>query len=267
MRGYAKTLTLLTTRLAGLLDDSSHERWTLTEKEEAINVAIISAFPRWHEVQTTEDNTYSKTVYRYTLPYGAEDLIAVYLEPTTAGEAWKLIRTWHTDGDYLYLHEAQDNLDGKKMRMVCVAAPWELRKYAAKTDGVTTLNTSNFSSATGTFVTWGVKPGDRLFLKSGTGLSADVGEWWIKSVTSETALVVYGKFTETTSVVVYAVNEDTRVPEMFILHKAAAEVYQLAGHKGAGQDIAEDMQWAEFHSQMAEYYLDKQERQFPTRRG
>lgn len=269
MRGYTKTLLELATRLGSMLDDASHERWTLVEKKQAINLAVLSAWPRWHEVQIIDTESYAKATFEYDIPEGIEDLIAVYLEPVTATEAWKLIRGWHTVGDKLYFHEAQDANDGKLMRLVGVRAPWEIRENTAA-DGVCTISTGTFSSATATFQTVGteVYPGDRLILVSGTLLdAADVKVWWIESVDSGTELTVYGDFTASATAITYYINRQSRVPEMYLLHKGAAECFQLAGHKGAGQDIAEDMQWAEFHSQMAEYYLEKQERKFPARRG
>lgn len=56
-------------------------------------------------------------------------------------------------------------------------------------DGVTTIATGNFSSATGTFVADGVVPGMALKLIGGTS-GADAGQYEVESVTSETALVV-----------------------------------------------------------------------------
>jgi len=265
MRARPRTLAQLVSTLGKRLDDTAHQRWSQDEKEEAINKAIQLAWPSWYDVIIVKDTTYDDETYEYDLPYGVEDLFAVYVEPITAGNSWHRLRAWHVDGDTLFLHETLGQAyDNKKMRFVCITPPWELfpAGTADGTDGSTTKDQSTFTSSGSTFITDGVEEGDVLFIKSG----ANKGKYLIKSVDSETQLTIYGTFPATASNQSFAVNWKTTVPEAYIIHRAAANLFELSGHKGAGQDITEDMEWAQYHAQMAEYIMEKQQRPFPPRR-
>jgi len=267
MRSRKRTLSALVSRLAAMLDDTGHTRWSSTEKQEAINLAIQAVWPRWVEIiDVYPFDTYDMETFAYLLPEGIDDVIALYFKPSNTDDPWWLVKKWHVDGDFLYLHDSYKDYDGHDMRLVCVRAPWEFNTTGVTgSDGATTISTGTFTSSSATFQTDGVEPGDVLWLYSGCD-DEDRKFWLIKSVDSETQLTVYGNFSATDTNITYYINYFTFVPEMYILHKAASELFQLSGHKGLGQDVTEDMQWAEFHAQMAEYYIDRQGRAYPSKR-
>jgi len=178
------------------------------------------------------------------------------------------VRKWHVDGDILYIQESFKDYQGQNIRLVGVCAPWEFNtKNPNGQAGKTTAGSSTFDAADDqiNFSTLGIKTDDVLWLWDGAD-DADKKYWIIKRVPTNTTLEVYGKFAETKTNVRWYINYYTTVPEMYLVHKAASELFQFSGHKGAGQDIVEDMQWAEFHAQMAEYYIDMQGKPYPSRR-
>jgi len=267
MRYRRRGFSDLTLRLGKMLDDTSGVRWSADEKKEALNLAILASWPRHHHIiDLLPLADYDRETFVYALPEGIEDVIALYFEPNNSNDPWWLVRQWHVDGDNIYIHGSYKDYDGQEIRAVCVRPAWEVNVNSVMgTDGITTIDTGTFTSATETFVAHTVNPGDTLWLYSGCD-EADIKQWLIKTVDSETQVTVYGEFAASDTSITYYVNYFTYVPEMYLLHKAASELFQLSGHKGAGQDVSEDMQWAEFHAQMAEYYMGLQGKSYPSKR-
>jgi len=270
MQSRKRNLSDIVTRLSLKLDDVAGARWAVSEKQEAINIAIQAAWPRWWEIVDVYPlTTYDYDVFAYPLPEGLDDVIAVYFEPQISDRPWWLVRKWHVDGDILYIQESFKDYQSQNIRLVGVRAPWEFNtKGVIGTTGVIVANGNELTVSGADFVVDGVLPGDCLWLTGGCA-DADKKFWLVRAVGKDAAknvLVVNGKFSASASGVSYNVNYYTFVAEMYLVHKAASELFQFSGHKGAGQDIVEDMQWAEFHAQMAEYYIDMQGKPYPSRR-
>ena len=267
MKSKKQTLSNLVTLIAARLDDVSHVRWTSAEKQTAINAAIKAVWPRWNEIiDICPLADYDRETFTYALPEGVDGVVALYLKPNNSDDPWWLVKQWHIDGDLIYFHDTYSNYDDNEIRIVCVRAPWEFNTNdVTASNGVTTIDTGTFTSSGVTFQAHGVEAGDVLWLYSGCDAD-DKKKWVIKSVDSETQITVYGEFSASDTSITYYINYFTYVPDMYILHKAASELFQLSGHKGAGQDVSENMQWAEFHAQMAEYYIGLQGRPYPSKR-
>ncbi len=121
--------------------EGSTPRWTLTEKKQAINDAIVDAFPivRVSYVDETTvtlaTNTFEYSLAALTTLKRAEDLAEVWLEPATGSPWLRKEEGWYcreANGTLkLYVDEVWTN--AKKLRLVYVGAPASLTDDANTT--------------------------------------------------------------------------------------------------------------------------------------
>ncbi len=81
--------------------------------------------------------------------------------------------------------------------------------HAANTDGISTIATGNFSSATSTFQTDNVEVGDVLEITGGVG-GGDVGFYHIKTISTENAIIVEESFPAGDTAVIFKVYTSMR---------------------------------------------------------
>jgi hypothetical protein len=254
-RGTVWTLATLNTDIGVRLDDAAHTRWTSAQKDVAIKSAVRHARGKWWEERIDSTVTYSQDDYRYDLPVACEVVEAIYFEPTSSDDPRHFAppTSWHVEGSELVFTSRFSDYDGQTMYLHYLVYPANLLTVTAA-DGVVATGGLSLTSATATFVTNGVLPGDEIELPADTG-----GPYYVSSVTSNTVLVPH-KAATAGSTLTYHIARYTDLPYEYLIFGAMAELYEMSSRNRPGVEVEESIRWATYYRQMAEVSLKQQAR-------
>lgn len=257
LRGQQWTLAQLVTKLGVMIDDASDVRWSSTQKELALQMAILSARFSWLEERLDDTNTYSINTYRYTIPPACYKVIALYFEPTDSTEPRHEINStvWHIENDKIVFTYAYDDYDGQTMYIVYSVLPGNLLTISLTDGAVASATTAAITSATATFITDEVLIGDTVIINE-SGYAGN-GTYYIESVDSETQLTLHDVPGTIGTSLDFTVSQYTDMPVDYLMHSSMGELYEIAMRNAPGKEIENNIKMAVYYRQLAARDLEK----------
>ncbi len=251
--GTVWTLSQIVTDLGTRIDDSGDSRWSATQKQLAVQAAVRKSRGRWWESRTDDTNTYDQETFRYTLPPICENVEGLHFEPTSNSLPRPYVSPtrWHLERNTLVFEAPFPKYDGQTLYIDYIVYPANLLSVTAA-DGV--VSSTTLTSATATFSTSGVKPGDEVEISGDTG-----GPYYVSSVTSNTVLVLH-KAPTAGSTLTYYVARYTDLPYEYLINSAMGELYEMSSRNRPGVSVDENIRWATYYRQLADLVLNQQMR-------
>jgi len=258
-RGALWTQAELVADLGTRMDDASDVRWTAAQKQLGILSAIRRARGLWWEERLDDTQTYSQDTFRYDLPPVCEAVNEVYFEALSDEKPRYFVapQLWHLEERTLVFDTRVSHYDGQTIYILYRVYPTNVLDVTAA-DGVAA--STAFSSATSTFVTSKVRPGDEVEIVGDSG-----GPYYVASITSETALVLHKAPTAGTELTFY-VARYTDLPYEYLMYAAMSEMYEMASRNRPGVEVADNIRWASYYRQLSELKLRAQARHHAPQR-
>ena len=267
LRGQRYTLAQLNALLDSWVNDSTDTRWTATEKNLAIQSAILAARGNWEEERIDSSNTYDASTYRYDLPPACHRVLEVQFEPDDSDCPRYSISPaqWSIEGDELVFDYSYRDYDGHTMYIIYTVLPTNLLTLS-KTDGVIASTTATaLTSASSTFVTSNVLVGDAVIINE-TAYAGN-GTYYVKSVDSETQLTLHQAPGAAGNNLDFSVSQYTDMPLNYLKYASMAELYEMAFRNAPGVEIDSNIKMATYYHQLADNEINKFSRRSSTHRS
>lgn len=256
MQGRIWDLVEINREVAAYMDDVANVRWSSAQIDSAIKFAVRSASHVWFEERVDDTNTYAVATVRYALPVICENVLEVWFASITVNDPKHFIpmSSWRVEGTNLVMQDSFSTYAGKTMYIYYIVRLSSLID-GDRADGATNTDTS-FISAGSDFVTNDVKPGDALVITSG----ADIGTFYVVSVTNLTTLVLHKATTATAGALNFHIAHFTDLPHDYLVHYAMAWLFELAARNRPAVESADITQWANYYRQLADLDLRRNAR-------
>ncbi len=254
------TLAELKTEVAAFMNDTSYTRWSESDVERAINLAIRNAPPAWWEERIDDSHTYDMETFRYALPPACEAVEEVWFEPLDSSKPRKLVvpTSWHVEGNELVFTESYSKYDGQTLYMHYIVFPQHVTDIYGIDGKVGSDELDLLESASSSFITDGVRVGDSVLIEG--------AEFFVKEVSGETELYLHKEASESGTSLTFYIARYTDLPIMYILYFAAAMLYEAAARNRPGVEVDENLRLSSWYRQLATQELNRQRKARKPRR-
>lgn len=278
----ATSRSTIRTNLSTRMRDTSHNIWTIAEKNEAINAAIRDAYPSWFTETVSSYGTANWLVVcedklKYTLPT-MRRLLGVSLERCSSYEAGTA-----TGATASTLTDSSQSWTALEFKSSVIGDVWHVVLYAGQYGGdyaVVVTNGTTSLTVSGTGYNWGgVVYGDgsdKYMIKKVSEETHDWREIWAYRVDKDespttlylTAPYVAGMYlklhylTEPAELATDAA--ETSVPQEWIIRQAAAHLHLMRIQNAPGNETEVDVNLLSMYQGMADEYRHKHAMRFPA---
>lgn len=259
LQGVTYTLDDLVSELNTRMDDASNDRWTESQKQLSVQLAVSSASPRWWEERIDDKHTYDYQQPRYELPPGWVSIEEVRFEPIDVGDDRHFVvpSTFHIEGNELVFEKNYISYNDNTLYIIYTYYPRTLLDVSG-TSGEVQSDGVSFVDSSATFITDGVKAGDAIVIEGD-------GRYIIQEVTFEDEVVLRTEAEEDTGLTYY-IAYYTDIPKEYLLNYAMSEMYMMATRNRPGVEIESSIRLSNYHRQLAIETLEENRMRGKSRR-